>query len=75
MPRSTASSAPPPDADELGAGHPPSFVNWAAGEVTRLRASITTDTTREERFQIQSRVGALLGVAHSYGLWLYRRDW
>ena len=50
----------------------PSFLNWAVEEMDRLRASITPETTPDQRFQIQNRVATIAGTAHSYGQWLYR---
>lgn len=49
----------------------PSFLNWAVEETDRLRATITPETTRETRFEIQNRIAAIAGTAHAYGQWLY----
>jgi hypothetical protein len=49
-----------------------SFLNWAADETARLRGTITGDTSREERFQIQNRIATLSAAANGYGQWLYR---
>jgi hypothetical protein len=52
----------------------PSFLNWVVEEIDRLRAGITSDTTREERFRIQNDIASLSGPAHRYGQWLYHRS-
>ena len=49
-----------------------SFLNWAADEMSQLRESITGDTSREERFQVQNRIATLSAATNGYGQWLHR---
>lgn len=60
--------------DEAAPTRTPSFLNWAVEEIERLRTRITSDSTREERFEIQYRIATLAGTAHAYGQWLASRD-
>lgn len=59
--------------DRLHESRPPSFLNWVLEETDRLRARITPDTAREERFRIQNEIAALSGPAYGYGQWIYHR--
>jgi hypothetical protein len=48
----------------------PSFLNWVLDETDRLLATVSMESSREERFRVQNRIADLNAAAYSYGQWL-----